>query len=80
VGFYVVIAVLVGYLISVGWAYRYWEHHRSVCEIDLCPEEAQIIFPMIFLWFFYWDSIGIIMRNADKKVKTTNLKLVQREQ
>jgi len=36
-------------------------------NINLIPEEVQVIIPMLFLWFFYWDGIEVVMKNADRK-------------
>lgn len=54
------------YLTGFIWSHRYWSKHMNENNIKLCPQEIQIIFSMLFLWFFYWDSIGIIMKNADR--------------
>jgi len=64
--FYILIALVIGYAVSVVWVHSYWSNFMNVNNIKLCPEEAQIIIPMLFMWFFYWDGIDVIMRNADR--------------
>jgi len=66
--FYIFIAIIIGYAASVGWVHRYWSNFMNVNNIKLCPEEVQIIIPMLLLWFFYWDGIAVIMRNADRVI------------
>jgi len=76
--FYIFISIFIGYAISVWWAHRYWSNFMNTNSIELCPEEAHIIIPMLLLWFFYWDGIGVIMRNANRVTdeKKTNLERV----
>ena len=63
---YISIAI-VGYVLSVIWAHSYWSKYMNKNNINLIPEEVQVIIPMLFLWFFYWDGIEVVMKNADRK-------------
>ena len=61
-----IIIAVVAYIISVFWAHRYWSNYINKNGIDLCPEEAQVLIPMLFMWFFYWDGIEVILKHADR--------------
>lgn len=54
------------YLIGFFWAHHYWSKYMNKNKIKLHAEEVSIIFSMLFLWFFYWDSIEIIMKHAER--------------
>jgi len=60
------IILIVVYLIGFVWSHRYWSRYMNKNNINLCPEEVQIIFSMLFLWFFYWDGIEVIMKHANR--------------
>ena len=54
------------YLVGLFLTHQHWSKYMNENKINLCPEEVQIIVPMLFMWFFYWDGIGVIMNNAAK--------------
>ena len=63
IGFLVILSV---YLISLIWANLYWSKYLNRKNIKLCQEELSLIRLMLFGWFFFWDGIKIIIKNADR--------------
>ena len=73
------IIVAVIYLIGLVWSHHYWSKHMNDNNIVLIPEEVQVIVPMLFGWFFFWDGIAVIMKHANREDQTPNLHLASEE-